>query len=449
MDKKYWKTFIVAIIILGSLYFNYRQYHEIKYYKYEIVNQQRSICREAYRKIDDIVADGYRALATGQQDKAREYLAGFNDSQNILSRYILRIPIPGGLREFYDVSDIFRTIHGFSKDTMQEILDNGWADENRAAFENYLRQYTRMGERFKEICDDFDDKEFTRRIKPALQEFTAEFEQYMYGGAPLFNDLPEEEQEAILEASRRYDEEREAIIKAFEPEALRIARDFLDDEIEGCEELGVNGYGYDSKGNITMEMEFRKGNIVKNVEVTTDGYISSYSTEYNPGRGSGSLPVQKENLTDREAVEKAEEFLAERLGIENADLESSGRMPGGLFQACFKETVDGIIIGKKSQIDVTVSLEDGTVLDFFRSLNTPEENERIREAISTPPTITRDQAKGLIGKHNSKVSAGELYYRYDDILAWRFEVFTSGVRQFIYIDAHTGEEVEIMRAERI
>lgn len=203
-------------------------------------------------------------------------------------------------------------------------------------------------------------------------------------------------------------------------EAYNIARRAIDIEIDGLEYVG------EWTGKITT-LNYMSGDTT--VKLALDGSLLLYDTPSSVGG---------DNYSEEECVRIAEEYL-KRVGFKSLIPVWYSNYSGNIF-INFVHTQDDVIY-YSDMVKVKVSGDTGKVVAFEGMSYMYNHVDRV----SKTPTITSDEARSKAETIDvEKVRLASIPVGSGEVLSW--EVFGSvgEKKYFIYIDAMTGEEINIL-----
>ena len=212
-------------------------------------------------------------------------------------------------------------------------------------------------------------------------------------------------------------------------EAMELARVFVGAERVTAVREAPATSGALSAWGVTVET----GDVLLNVEVTVQGgkvlWMMPETASFN------------ESLPEEICAQRAEAFLRER-GFTDMSLTYTGRYGDGLLVLNFAATQEHVLL-YPDLVKVQVRMDTGEVVGL--EANNYWMNHRTRTL--TAPGISQDQARARLAE-GLTVTGTQLCLiplRDTERLCYEFAVSRGDGAYLIYVDARTGEEVELLK----
>ncbi|ACB86157.1 hypothetical protein [Natranaerobius thermophilus] len=452
-DKKK-RSFFIAIglilfISLSANYFLYQQKTEAESIVNETKNEQLI---DSIYKSNMIVHWGYNALATGNEqtkqdnlEKIRNNSSDFESAIRKLRRY----------DSFTNLSQLYTDFSSLNDNTMSLvgwIQEEGFTEETEDLLISMMDEYQRLHEKLNDIHINLKDDDYDK-IESHLTEidkYTENNDFYQYGYVDSLKDDgkdSDEEERFQIDLDDRMDTEE--LVEEKQDESKAIAKEHLQGQLDlhGLDhEITRTGQGADTPARYTVE--FREHDraeleINKYDEVIEHKIVCGDRNSYNDTNMAEYIVVDEINLDKREAVTKAKDFLTENVGLQEDEFFLDGlKKEDGKVELTFLEKWDDILTRRRT-IDMTVTLDDGTIEEFRRRDFLKEKLEYMKENLASHEIkVDVDEAKEQLNPRNEVLAEGQLYALSDELL-WRFPVRVKDGYRFVLINAETGEEYTI------
>ena len=471
MYKNKLTIWILVLIVSISGYLNYFLFSSSKTFRHEKMNDVSSTYIVAHSSVVTINDYGYKALATNDISNLHSSFNIIKDEQARLQTAMML----GAQKSYISNFEVRRVSEGLnylSRQVINEVIKTGWTEELREEFELYLRDYDILRKHYREVLElDFNSAYFNKLVQIELN-IVSNLNKYVNYYSLLQEEFTNREEVSEKIADYEYNEQTYMKkINEFSPEAIEYAKNYMsilipDYESKGYGLIGVTGHGYSVSPPIhTVSVSFKKphkygradADVI--ISLTLDGAFHSMSTSYSKSGPTGFTKhdSEKDNITNiNVTVEDAIELTRKRikdllLYIDDVAVESIQNTNGRLF-IVYNLVIDESI---KTNLNVqaAVALDDGRIESLQSSKDYSEDIEFLINQIRNfdkAKLISEENARKGIGPQNKIMGSGNLYYRYNygrpNEWLWRFEVQTGQRKQWIYIDAFSGKEINIESA---
>lgn len=460
--KKNYILIVITILLCGSLIANYFFYQQkdaaestIKLAKVERLSNSLSSSDIVFRK-------GHYALATGDNQKEMEYLNDIKRHSNAFQSAIRTIPRHQYFTNMDSLYTDFSVLNNNSIKLIKWIQTEGFSEETEDLLINMLNEYQKINNRFDDIWTSIENNEYDN-IESYIHELdnhtSGKFYQYDYIDSLIDNEDEKEEAQHKLAPDERI--RTEELIDKKQDVAKEIAKKHLEgqlnfDQFDKFDHRITGGSRFADDYPSHYSVEIKNGDwaqlyINKYDEVNEHKIVCGDRRAVNYSQGSENIVVDEINLNKDQAISKAKEFLAEKVGLQDDELFLDGfKKEDGKAELAFLEMWDDTIIKggsppmPKLSIDMTVTLDDGTIEKFKRRDILKEKVELMKEDLANKDVqIGVKEAKKQINPRNELLGDGQLVYSISELL-WRFPVLVGDdIYLFIYINAETGEEQTI------
>lgn len=459
---------ILVLILALSLYFNYNQYRTNNSLNIRTMNTIQNNYIEAAHNANMIYDLGYKAMVSTSDSQRKELFLLILEAQDRINRVM--IEHYNSYIQYYQSRRVYEGLNYLSSELLERVIDEGWTEEYTKDFEVYLIDYSRLSNSYATIRELDYNRNHLKAIRKIEEEIARDFNKYIEAYKNPY-ELDRERSEEIRRESEYDHEKYMEQVSKLEPQAIENAKKHLlklmpNYKELGYEVIGLTQYNYKSSSNDhELFVEFINENKDRNTHstmvvcVNEEGKFNYFVTNYTNRKGL-SKDVGKifidENITPEMAIELAKNNAL--LMYEHIDgLEIAGYdVTGWRMIVYFDNIMDGIITNIIT--DASINLHTGLIEYLGSTIARVDDYGNYIEAfnnIDFTKVLSEETARESIGKQNKILEPGRLYFRYDRMLyyndyderdsqlLYRYDVKIGERRLRVYIDAYTGEEVNI------
>ncbi|OWZ83880.1 PepSY1/2 domain-containing protein [Natranaerobius trueperi] len=436
---------IISLVVIYNLY---QQDDDAKGYVYNI--QDRYLA-DSILNIDRILTNGYQALASKDEEKVLEYLDRVDSYGGDLSDALRYIPSYQAFQDYHhvimNIRDFTHNVYSFT----DWIKEDGFTKEREELFASILEEYEGLREKLVDVQSAITNEEIDE-----AEKYLSELEKYTDGDKYQFGYYNDYMKKDLSEQEKQVTNEDALSLEEIKEEKEDVVKEIAKDHLEGYFNLDDLKYhdisshpSRDDKPQ-NYEVEFTADKLFQLAINLKDEVIEHRIMEKEESEegiiDEKRISVEKTNLDWDEAINEAENFLSDNVGISMEDHElETLRESNGKLHLSYHQVIDDILF-IPDQVQVSITLDDGTIEHFVRTDFFEDDlDEMVNDLKEKEVLYSKKEAKNQVNPRNVFLSEPTLIYDNSGKLQWRVPVETKGEHLLIYIDAKTGEETSIRK----